>query len=202
MTNEIDTVRADIKQYFDPNGRLGWEDGFSQSEGGLFYIETEHYKQTDPKRNWIITKVYVGHLEKNGWLFSYLTDNDDTCWAWIDKGKKEYLLLPETQDGQSILDISTLKLYSFYSSEDPFIWAQIVPSPDQTKLAVIGCYWACPYELLIYDCSHLLELPYPYMHIQGLNDTFFKIKEWADNQTVVLTNNKKYEKFIIISLCK
>jgi hypothetical protein len=34
-----------------------------------------------------------------------------------------------------------------------FCWAAVHPSPDGTRLAVEGCVWACPYELVLYDFS-------------------------------------------------
>ncbi len=198
MTNEIDSIRTAINQNFDSNGSLGWTDVFSQSEYGLFYIATELYKQASPDRNWIITKVYIGHIEKEGYFFEYLTDNDDTCFEWIYKDKKDYLLLPEAQGGQSIFDIAEQKLHSFYSSEDPFIWTDIHVSADKTKLAVTGCYWACPFEIVVYDCTELTKLPYTCVYRQPL-DNNFEIKEWEDNRTIVLTTkNKKTEQRVKI----
>jgi hypothetical protein len=190
--------RADIRQYFDETAKIVGTDEFSLSEYGIYYFETQQYRQTDPNRNWIVTKIQIGHIEKDGYLFEYLTDNDNSCSAWIYKDKKDYLLLPEFQGGQSIFDVAEQRLYSFYSEDDPFIWTNIYISPDKTKLAVTGCYWACPFEIVIYDCTNLTELPYPRIHRQPLSNNF-QIKEWADNKTIILlTDNKKEEQRIEI----
>jgi hypothetical protein len=189
MTNEIDRIRADIQKYFDPKASLGFTDSYSLSEFGLYYFETEQYRQADPERNWVISKIHIGHIEKDGYFFEYLTDNDNTCSAWIYKDNKDYLLFPEAQGGQSVFDVEERKLFSFYSGEDPFIWTGILISPDKTKLAVEGCYWACPFELVIYDCTDLTALPYPCLHRQII-DTEFQIKEWADDTTILFTSSK------------
>jgi hypothetical protein len=190
--------RADIRQYFDETAKIVGADEFSLSEYGIYYFETQQYRQTDPNRNWIVTKIQIGHIEKDGYIFEYLTDSDSSCSAWIYKDKKDYLLLPEFQGGQSIFDVAEQRLYSFYSEDDPFIWTNIYISPDKTKLAVTGCYWACPFEIVIYDCTNLTELPYSCIHRQPLNNNF-QIKEWAGNKTIVLlTDNKKEEQRVEI----
>ncbi|MDR6969573.1 hypothetical protein J2X31_003606 [Flavobacterium arsenatis] len=184
--------RTDIRQYFDETAKIVRKDEFDLSESGLYYFETQQYKQTDINRNWTVTKIQIGHIEKDGHFFEYLTDYEYNCSLWIYKDKKDYLLLPEFQGGQSVFDVEEKKLYSFYSEDDPFIWANIFVSPDNTKLAVTGCYWACPFEIVVYDCSNLTELPYACIYRQLL-DTNFEIKEWEDNRTIVMTNNKKEE---------
>jgi hypothetical protein len=45
-----------------------------------------------------------------------------------------------------------------------FCWAAHYPSLDRRFLAVDGCYWACPYELVIYDFTQPMELPYPELY--------------------------------------
>lgn len=191
MTNEINIKRTDIIKYFDETAKIVGTDEFSLSEYGLYYFEAQQYRQTDPNRNWIITKIQIGHIEKDGYFFEYLTDNEDTCSLWIHKDKKDYLLLPEFQGGQSVFDVDERRLYSFYSENDPFIWNNIHISPDKTRLAVTGCFWACPFEIVVYDCTNLTELPYSCIHRQQLNKDF-QIKGWTDNETLLMSNNTQH----------
>jgi hypothetical protein len=198
VTKEIDIKRADIKLYFDETAKIVGTNEFGLSECGIYYFETQQYLQTDPNRNWIVTKVQIGNIEKDGHFFEYLTDNEHTCSLWVYKDKKDYLLLSEFQGGQSIFDVEEQKLHSFYSEADPFIWTSIFLSPDKTKLAVTGCYWACPFEIVVYDCTNLTELPYACIYRQPL-DNNFEMKEWEDNKTIVLTaTNKKDEQRVKI----
>jgi|GEM_PF-1439515 len=198
MTNDIDIKRANIKLYFDETAKIVGTDEYALSEYGIYYYETQQYRQTDQNRSWVVTKIQIGYLEKDGYFFEYLTDNEDTCSLWIYENKKHYLLLPEFQRGQSVFDVEEQMLYSFYSKDDPFIWTSIFISPDKTKLAVTGCYWACPFEIVVYDCMNLIKLPYSCIYRQPL-DNNFEIKEWADNETMVLiTKNKQEEQLVKI----
>lgn len=196
MINKTEKIREEIKTHFDINSSLGFTKLISQSEYGLYYIETEHYKQSKSNSDWIISKIYVHHLENQKVIFEYLTNHDDDFHTWICKNGNDYLLFPEVQGGQSILDISEQKLYSFYSEDDPFIWVDIFISPDKTKLAVMGCYWACPTELVIYDCNDLTNLPYVPIYRQLLENNF-EIEGWIDEKTIKITDKKsKKDKFI------
>jgi len=197
MTTDIDIKRADIKQYFDENAKILEAEQFELSEYGMYYFEAQQYHQTDPKRNWIVTKIQIGHIEKEGHFFEYLTDNDDNCFLWVCKDNKDYLLLPEFQGGQSIFDVAEQRLYSYYSEDDSFIWINIHISPNKTKLAVTGCYWACPFEIVVYDCANLTGLPYLCIYRQWLEHNF-QIQEWVDNETLLIVSNKKEEQCIKI----
>ena len=88
------------------------------------------------------------------------------------------------------------KLYSFFTPDDPFIWTSIYISPDKTKLAVTGCYFACPYEFVVYDCSNITELPYTCIYRKPLNK-YIEIHEWEDNKTIVLKTTNGKEKQLI-----
>jgi hypothetical protein len=172
MANEIDIKRAEIKQYFDESVKIAGSNEYGLSEYGLYYFETQQYKQKGYDQNWVVTKIQIGQVEKNEFLFEYLTDNDNSFFAWVYKEGKDYLLFPEFQGGQSVFDVEERKLYSYYSESDSFIWTNILISPDKNKLAVTGCYWACPYEIVIDDCSDIKKLPYHCIYRQVLDEGF------------------------------
>ena len=85
--NEMKIKRADIRQHFDESAKIVGADEFCLSENGLYFFSTQQYRQTDPNRNWIVTKIQIGHIEKDGFLFEYLTDNEDII-DNIDKDNK------------------------------------------------------------------------------------------------------------------
>ena len=54
-------------------------------------------------------------------------------------------------------------------------------------LAVDGCYWACPYEIVFYDFSDPSRLPLPELdRCEGVTDP---VIGWADNDTFLFTVN-------------
>ena len=69
MANIIDIKRADIKQYFDKNALTAGNEKFCLSEDGIYYFVSAQYRQNDPNRNWEVTLVQIGHIEKKGFFF-------------------------------------------------------------------------------------------------------------------------------------
>ena len=88
--------------------------------------------------------------------------NDAQCThAWVSRSGVDYLLFPECLEGQSVMDLTNRRVAGFFSKEETFIWCVITLSPDEDKIAIEGCYWACPYEVTIYDFRDPMTLPLP-----------------------------------------
>ncbi len=86
------------------------------------------------------------------------------CWATHPNGN-DYLLCGEDYQGYSIIELASGKCATYFSDEaykgSGFCWTAAYPSPDGLTLAVDGCYWACPYELVFFDFSEPMTLPLP-----------------------------------------
>jgi hypothetical protein len=183
MINEIESIRKDILKFFDSNELLPEDEKEGFSPDGKYFFRANSYKQTDPERNWTVARIEI--FQAGGQkLFEFIRDEDLVCCCWLNVNDAEYFICPEDFEGQSIYDLTNDRFYSFASQKDPFIWTEIVPSPDKTKLAVIGCYWACPFELVIYDISDICRLPYPVINRKVFETA--KLKGWKDNETVIL----------------
>lgn len=68
---------------------------------------------------------------------------------------KEYLIFNQDLYGYSVLDIESRKIMQFFPEKslqggETFIWTDIEYSPISNVLAVIGCYWACPYGVQLF----------------------------------------------------
>jgi hypothetical protein len=79
----------------------------------------------------------------------------------ITRDGRDYLLFPEDLEGQTVIDLMTGRVEGFSSPDDTFIWTEFHPSPDVSLLAIIGCYWACPYQVTVYDFREPMNLPLP-----------------------------------------
>lgn len=185
MDSSIIQLRSDISAHFDLEGIIENSEEIKLSESGLFYYSSTLYRQKDKTRNWIVSKIEIWDTEASEKIFEYITDNDlshhNSLWIKSNDGH-EYLFLPEFQTGYSIFDVSSVQLHSCNLKDDPFIWAQIHPSPDKTKLAVLGCYWACPFGIRIYDIKDITMPPYPIIYeTYPSNDHEFLNIEWIDN---------------------
>lgn len=76
----------------------------------------------------------------------------------------DYLLCGEDYQGQTIIELDTGRRVDYLAAEAEqgvgFCWAKHHLAPKKNILVVDGCYWACPYELVAFDFSQPLALPY------------------------------------------
>lgn len=87
------------------------------------------------------------------------------CWAEDHSNGHDYLVCGEDYQGQTIIELDTGKRVDYLPVEAKkgwgFCWGEINASPDKLMLAVHGCYWGCPYEVMFIDFSDpMKELPY------------------------------------------
>jgi hypothetical protein len=54
----------------------------------------------------------------------------------------------------------------------------VYPSPDGLVLAVDGCYWACPYEIVFFDFANPASLPLP--EIDRCEEVTDPVIGWVD----------------------
>ena len=183
--NQISKIREEIVQYLNETQIVEDSRKSSLSPSENFKLDTVQYKQNPPDRNWIITKVKIHDVKENETIFEFNVDNDSFFHHWLTRDATEYLIFAETLcGGQSVIDLTHRILESYTTSGDGFIWTDFYPSPDKTKLAVVGCFWACPYEIKIYDFSNPLALPLPLISTLELNEEEKSEIIWSDNNHV------------------
>lgn len=87
--------------------------------------------------------------------------------AWVEGHPKgDFFLGGEDYQGQTIVELDTGKRVDTEPDDRMqkgwgFCWASIHPSPDKKVIAVDGCYWACPYEVVLFDFREPMKLPLP-----------------------------------------
>lgn len=91
----------------------------------------------------------------------------------------DYLVCGEDYQGQTVLELDTGKRVDYLPPNalkgHGFCWAQIHISPSKNTLAVEGCIWAGPEEVMIMDFSDPMSLPYPLLE-RGDHPNFY---EWT-----------------------
>lgn len=184
--NKIAAIRADIAKYFDENALLPDSEEVYYSPDRAYFFKSNYFRQSDGNRNWIVSKIEVFIPASNEKIFEFVRNDDSLFHGWLVNGGKTYLLLSEDLQGKSIFDLATREFYSYSFEEDEFIWCSYYPSPDGQYLAVIGCYWACPYEIRIFDTSSPTRYPYKELY---KCDTFQEQVEWMDNDTLKITGS-------------
>jgi len=185
VASEVERQRADLLRYFDAHNLVADSERYELSVDGLHYFTAIAYRQTDPARNWTVCKIEIWELETQRILATYFSDSDTFGSAWLQRDGRDYLLLPEFSDGQSVFDVSQKTLHSHLDPDDRFLWLAIFPSPNGRRVAVGGCYWACPFEVRVYDLGRITELPYPLLFMQHGD-----FEAWVDDDQVRLVGGE------------
>jgi len=100
--------------------------------------------------------------------------------------------------GQTVIDLTNRQMASYSPDEDGYIWTEHHLSPDKNILAVIGCFWACPYTLRLYKFDSPLDLPLDEIQEIDLINGYTQFVDWIDIQTIKLKNYDGTERVVKI----
>lgn len=105
------------------------------------------------------------------------------------------MLCGEDYQGQTIINLTKGDTYTDFPESGHegfgFCWTAAFPSPDSTIVAVDGCYWACPYEIVFFDFTKPEDLPYKeYLRVGDL----VGCDGWLDNNSFRLTREIQIRK--------
>jgi hypothetical protein len=180
VTNEIQKVREAIERGLASARPCLGGPVTEFSPCGRYRLEIEEFATADGAD----FAVAVVRRTDTGQEVATVKRNDSRCfYAWVSRAGHDYLLFPEDLEGQTVIDLTAGRVAGFSSPDDPFIWAEFHPSPDRTKLAVIGCYWACPYQVTVYDFHDPLDLPLPKLGEFVLPENDARFGEWVTETT-------------------
>jgi hypothetical protein len=186
VTNEVQKVREAIARGLAmarpfPDGSVT-----ELSPCGRYRLEIEEYAAPDGGDY----AVAIVHRTDDGRQVAVVKRNDSRCfYAWVSRAGHDYLLFPEDLEGQTVIDLTAGRVAGYSSPDDPFIWAEFHPSPARTRLAVIGCYWACPYQVTVYDFRDPLDLPLPKLAEFVLPGNNAQFGEWVTEATFRVRSN-------------
>lgn len=107
----------------------------------------------------------------------------------------EYLLCGEDYQGYNVINLDRQTNNSFFPDSayegHGFCWAKVFASPGGNFLAVDGCYWACPYELVLYDFTEPDLLPLKELtRIDDLRDS----EGWINENTFLISREVECRK--------
>lgn len=96
-------------------------------------------------------------------------------WCEAHPSGHDYLICGEDYQGQTIIELDTGERVDFIPDEAEqgvgFCWVKHDLAPDGKHLFIDGCVWACPYEMILYDFSKPLELPYQELNRWPVHET-------------------------------
>jgi len=181
--NYIETVRNEIRKGFNEETFQKGDIETYLSPSNHFRIDTTNFFSKEP--SWDLTKVEIFNIKLNEKLFDFFVNESRFFYGWVTTNNIEYLVCAEDIfGGQTIIDLTNRQIEGYSPNEDGFIWKDFHLSPDGTKLATIGCYWACPNVIKIFDFANPLQLPLKEISEIRLLDNDEIILGWLDNLTL------------------
>lgn len=104
-----------------------------------------------------------------------------------------YLLCGEDYQGYSVINLDNQKTHVYFPPAGHqglgFCWTSVTPSPNKLILAVAGCFWAAPYDMVFFDFRDPEKLPLSeLLRVENLE----KDLGWMDNQTYEITVEVEY----------
>jgi hypothetical protein len=180
--NYINKIREEIKKDFNEVAFKKGDSETSLSPTNSFRIDATNFFSKEP--NWDLTKVEVYNQGSSEKILEFFVNESSFFYSWLLKDNKEYLICAEDIfGGQTVIDLDNAKLEGYSPNEEGFIWTSFHLSPDGKTLATIGCYWACPYIIKLFDFSDPMALPLKEIKEIELLDNDEIILAWIDNQT-------------------
>ena len=181
--NYIETIRNNIRKDFNAETFQKGDFETYLSPSNQFRIDTTNFWSKE--LNLELTKVEIFDINLNEKLFDFFVNESRFFYALVTKNNNEYLVCAEDIfGGQTVVDLTNRKMEGYSPNEDGFIWTDFHLSPDGTKLATIGCFWACPYVIKIFDFTNPLKLPLKEIKEIRLLDNDEVISGWLDNLTL------------------
>lgn len=190
MTNEIQRIRAVMESEFDPSLIICDEHQEVTSPCGKYLLVTDVFGMAaDPKFPSIV--VAIVRKVGTGEVLAKIRRNDDRLfYSWVTRDSHDCLLFPEDLEGQSVVDLTDRRIEGFASEGGDFIWTEFHPSHDKTKLAIVGCYWACLYQVTVYDFRDPMKLPLPIVGQFDLPGNNAKFGEWESDESFSLIDDQ------------
>ena len=163
------------------------------SPSGEYSLEIIEY--TDGLKSWNYTRGLVRH-QKTQEIITDIKRNLGYFWhAWVQHKDREFLFCGEDYQGYNVIDLSTaINTFTFPQEAYEglgFCWAAVYPSPSGKLLAVEGCYWACPSELVIYDFKNPSLSPLPELFRAEDLEHIIGWKNNKELQFIIEEDNKK-----------
>jgi hypothetical protein len=187
--------RREIEPFFSAENCVPGSAETSDSPSGTFRLETCNC--STGRGDWEYSRGVVKRVT-DGTVIADVKRNYGLFWhSWVEHADgNEYLLCGEDYQGYLVINLTAGACKTYFPEEghkgNGFCWAAAYPSPDTLVLAVEGCYWACPTEIVFYDFQNPEDLPL--RELSRVSIIADRCEGWIDNETFVLKRRVKLRK--------
>lgn len=185
--------RGEIEDLYVAENRVAETEKSAVSPCGKYSLETCQY--TTGPNTWNVSRGLVRLA--SGELIADVKRNYGHFWhAWVEHPNgRDYLLCGEDYQGYTVVDLTTAESIVYFPDAGfdgvGFCWTAVYPSPDRLVLAVDGCFWACPYEVVLFDFRKPAQLP---LREMARMDNLTDCEGWSDNDTFVFSREVEFRK--------
>ena len=180
--------RAEVERIFEKSTVIDDLKEEHLSPSGKYKLTIQVYQTGE--RSWNYSRGIVREVNNNQ-IVADVKRNFSNFWhVWcLHANGNEYLLCGEDYQGQTVINLSKRTTTNYFPESGlagwGFCWVDAHPSLDSSLLAVEGCYWGVPYEVVIFDFTNPDKLPLKELH---RDHEPCKILGWsADNKFTYLT---------------
>ncbi len=187
MDNRYQERREEIEAMFIPSNREPSEPENFLSPSNNFELSVEAYSRGPS--TWEYSRGRVRRIADGKETADIKRNIGHFFHSWVQHSNgHEYLICGEDYQGQTVVNLTTGEKHVFFPDVGygggGFCWTAAWQSPDSTLLAVEGCYWACPYEVVFFDFAEPDLLPYKeLLRVDGLDTC----NGWLDENTFRMT---------------
>ena len=175
--------REEIERAFQFAKPLENEHEMFPSPDGRYTLEVSRYQNPS---GWNYSRGVVRQVASGDVIADIRRNIGAFPYAWVyHVNGRSYLICGEDYQGQTVIDLDAAHSKTFVPEEAErgagFCWDAIYPSPVGRTMAVDGCYWACPYEWVFFDCPDPMSLPY--VELERIDSPADKPSQWVDSTT-------------------
>lgn len=161
MNEKYISWRKEILAFFKLSNKIK-ESGKIYSPSGKFYLTISSYKTGE--NTWEYTRGVIKNVETQEKIADIKRNYSHFWYSWCEhRNGNEYLLCGEDYQGQTIVNVTKKETYNYFPEAGfdghGFCWANVYLSPNKNILAVEGCYWAAPYDIVFFDFTKPDKLP-------------------------------------------
>ena len=157
-----------------------------RSPSGKYSLEIVEY--TSGPESWNYSRGLVRQAESQKIIADIKRNLAGFWFAWVLRPDGEYLLCGEDYQGYNVIDFknetNTLTFPPEAYEGRGFCWGSAYPSPAGQLLAVEGCYWGGPNEIVILDFSNPSRSPLP--ELARAEETL-QVKGWLSDSEFEFT---------------
>jgi hypothetical protein len=190
------TERAKMMYYFQDEFYNPEETEIIHSTSGKFKLEVHHYNHEEDISRYDYTKGIVTDSEHNTIDIIY-RNYGAFPYSWLEINGIEYLLCGLDYQGYSIVNLSNKETKHYVPEEayegHGFCWGEIINFQQKKLIVIDGCYWACSYELVFYDFSSPMNVPYNELFRVEV-DSVINWESWRESFRVKYLDEENNEK--------